>query len=284
MTRSPRRLSKQVREAVGEHVRDLPVQAARLAMFGVGRALLISDRVTKDYKELRGSGPRPVLNRLRGDVQHLAGKAVTRVTDRVAGPGEPTTAPTAPETEDVPVARPPAKGGDSPVAEPEIAVGKPSSAAPGGTTEATPTPKAAPARTARTTTASSPAAPEPVTAPGSTAEPVAAARPEPQAEPAPEPKARPKAAPKPASKAAPRAAAPKAAAKAASKAASKAKIAAESLPVPDYDQASLASLRGRLRNLSAEQVRQLRTYERENAARADVLRMYENRIAKLDQG
>ncbi|MBC6467105.1 hypothetical protein [Actinomadura alba] len=194
-----------------------------MAMFGVGRALLLSDRVTRDYKELRGSGPGPVLNRLRGDVQGLAGRAVTRVADRVSGSGQPTSTPKAPKA---PAARPPAKAGKPPVVEPEIAVGKPSPAASG--------------RTAET------AAPRPKTTPEPTA------RPEPPARPAAEPTTAPKA-----------------------------RIAPESLPVPDYDQATLPSLRGRLRGLSIEQVRLLRAYERENAARADVLRMFENRIVKL---
>lgn len=255
MTRSPRRLSKHVREAVGEHVRDLPVQAARLAMFGVGRALLLSDRVSRDYKELRGSGPGPVLNRLRGDVQNLAGKAVTRVTERVSGSGEPTTMPkTTPTEPTAPAARPPAKAGEPPLVEPEIAVGKPSPAASAGAAEtAAPRPKTTPEPTPRADATARPeptSRPEP-TAPESTTRPRSTARAKSPARPAVAPMA---------------------------------KIAPESLPVPDYDQATLASLRGRLRGLSIEQVRVLRAYERENAARADVLRMFENRITKLESG
>ena len=41
MTRSPRRLKQQVQDTVGEQIRDLPLHAVRLAMFGVGRALLL---------------------------------------------------------------------------------------------------------------------------------------------------------------------------------------------------------------------------------------------------
>jgi hypothetical protein len=59
------------------------------------------------------------------------------------------------------------------------------------------------------------------------------------------------------------------------------KIAAESLPVPDYDDATLASVRARLRTLNAAQVSQLRDYEQEHKARADFLKMFDNRIAKL---
>jgi hypothetical protein len=58
-------------------------------------------------------------------------------------------------------------------------------------------------------------------------------------------------------------------------------MSVEDLPVTGYDDASLASVRARLRGLDARQVGQLRDYERANAARADFLRMYENRISKL---
>ena len=56
---------------------------------------------------------------------------------------------------------------------------------------------------------------------------------------------------------------------------------AKDLPVTGYDEATLASVRARLRGLDAGQVGELRDYERSHAARADFLRMYENRIAKL---
>ena len=53
-------------------------------------------------------------------------------------------------------------------------------------------------------------------------------------------------------------------------------------PLPNYDALSVASLRARLRNLDVAQVRQLADYERAHAARADVLAMFERRIAKLE--
>ena len=53
-------------------------------------------------------------------------------------------------------------------------------------------------------------------------------------------------------------------------------------PLPNYDELSVASLRARLRNLDVAQVRQLADYERAHAARADVLAMFERRIAKLE--
>ncbi len=53
-------------------------------------------------------------------------------------------------------------------------------------------------------------------------------------------------------------------------------------PLPNYDELSVASLRARLRNLDVAQVTQLADYERAHAARADVLSMFERRIAKLE--
>jgi hypothetical protein len=54
------------------------------------------------------------------------------------------------------------------------------------------------------------------------------------------------------------------------------------LPVPNYDDLSLASLRARLRNLDQSQVRTLLDYEKAHAGRPDVLMMFERRITKLD--
>jgi hypothetical protein len=53
------------------------------------------------------------------------------------------------------------------------------------------------------------------------------------------------------------------------------------LPLPNYDELSIASLRARLRNLNVTQLRQLAGYEQAHAARAEVLTMFERRIAKL---
>lgn len=56
---------------------------------------------------------------------------------------------------------------------------------------------------------------------------------------------------------------------------------AADLPVPGYDQLTLASLRSRLRYLDIGQLRVLADYERATANRADVVGMFERRIAKL---
>ncbi len=201
MTPSPRRLKEQVKETVSE----LPIHAARLAVMGVGRALMLTDRVRKDYRDVRQTGLGPVLGRLRDDAESLTGAVVGKVAGRQESNGQ---------VDDRP----------RPTDESEISVGKP--------TEPARPPK--PAATTR------PASPPP--APKSAAKPEAAK-------------------PKPAT--------PK---------------AASDLPVSDYDDASIASVRARLRGLDARQVAELRDYERANAARADFLRMYENRIAKLKAG
>jgi hypothetical protein len=60
--------------------------------------------------------------------------------------------------------------------------------------------------------------------------------------------------------------------------------ASEDVPLPNYDELSVASLRARLRNLDAAQVKQLAEYERAHAARGDVITMFERRIAKLEAG
>ncbi|MET9067240.1 hypothetical protein [Streptosporangium sandarakinum] len=53
-------------------------------------------------------------------------------------------------------------------------------------------------------------------------------------------------------------------------------------PMPGYGQLTVASLRARMRGKSAEQVRLLLAYERATTARPEVVRMYENRLAKLE--
>ena len=65
-------------------------------------------------------------------------------------------------------------------------------------------------------------------------------------------------------------------------AAGPAPAAAGAAPLPNYDELSVASLRARLRNLDVTQVKQLAEYERAHAARAEVLTMFERRIAKLE--
>jgi outer membrane biosynthesis protein TonB len=127
------------------------------------------------------------------------------------------------------------------------------------------------------------AAPEPQATPEPTAAPEPQAIPEPTA--APEPKV---AAPKPARASTSagsnvRVLPPEEVAAAAAAASAPAAAPAE-LPLANYDDLTIASLRARLRNLSADQLNQLIDYEKSHAARADVISMFERRIAKLAEG
>jgi hypothetical protein len=57
--------------------------------------------------------------------------------------------------------------------------------------------------------------------------------------------------------------------------------AAES-PLPNYDDLTIASVRARLRNLSAAQLGELVAYEKAHASRDDFIAMFERRIAKVE--
>jgi hypothetical protein len=56
------------------------------------------------------------------------------------------------------------------------------------------------------------------------------------------------------------------------------------LPIPGYDELSLASLRARLRYLDAKQLRILLEHEKSASNRAAVVTMFERRIAKIESG
>ncbi|MEU0239839.1 hypothetical protein ABZ234_19315 [Nocardiopsis sp. NPDC006198] len=60
--------------------------------------------------------------------------------------------------------------------------------------------------------------------------------------------------------------------------------AVEDLAVPTYDELTLPSVRARLRKLTIEQVRDLRAYEVAHGGRTEFIKMYDNRIAKLEAG
>lgn len=55
----------------------------------------------------------------------------------------------------------------------------------------------------------------------------------------------------------------------------------DDLPIPDFDNISLGSLRARLRSLSVEQLLVLREWEQAHAHRLPVITLLDNRIAKL---
>lgn len=56
---------------------------------------------------------------------------------------------------------------------------------------------------------------------------------------------------------------------------------AEDLPVPGYDELTLPSIRARLRKLTIDEVRLLRAYEVAHQERPEFVKMYDNRITKL---
>lgn len=60
--------------------------------------------------------------------------------------------------------------------------------------------------------------------------------------------------------------------------------AAGDLPVSNYDELSVPSLRARMRGLSAAQLRILIDYESVHAERGTVLAMFERRLAKVEAG
>jgi hypothetical protein len=60
--------------------------------------------------------------------------------------------------------------------------------------------------------------------------------------------------------------------------------ASSALPLANYDELSVASLRARLRNLSNDDLTQLMTYEKANQNRPEVVKMFQNRLIKMTSG
>ena len=56
------------------------------------------------------------------------------------------------------------------------------------------------------------------------------------------------------------------------------------LPLANYDELSVASLRARLRNLTNDDLTQLMAYEKAHQDRPEVITMFENRLAKMTTG
>ena len=292
---------------VSERIKEAPAQALRGVFAGIGQLLLITDK-------LRNKAPADE-DVPRGRAPETAETVTDTTVTSPAGQREETAAAPAEAVATEPVATGPVATG--PVATgPEA--GEPDAAAPAAAEPtaaeaavakaavAEPAPAAKPAAAKRATARTAPAKPvtaKPATKPGT--KPTAARRPaakpattdpaataDPAAELAPKP-------PKPqgardfdktgnvrvlgdeAEGSAP-AAEPVNAAAPASAEAPESGPAESAPPLPNYDELSVASLRARLRNLDVAQVRQLADYERGHAARADVLAMFERRVAKLE--
>ena len=56
------------------------------------------------------------------------------------------------------------------------------------------------------------------------------------------------------------------------------------LPLANYDELTVASLRARLRNLSNDDLTLLMTYEKEHQNRPEVIKMFQNRLIKMTSG
>ena len=260
---------------VSERIKEAPAQALRGVFAGIGQLLLITDKLRnkashQDVPQART----PVASKTVTDttVTSRAGRdAETAPVDAAAAPAAATAAPSAPA---------PAEA----VAEGEAVTAEPVPAKPA----ARPRRTAAKPVTDKPVTAKPPAKPattKPVTPRRTAAKAAAAEAAESSGEAAPKPPKRQSArnfdktgnvrvlgdeADSPVASAAPAAAA------------AAPEPAAAAAPLPNYDELSVASLRARLRNLDVAQVRQLAEYERTHAARADLLSMFERRIAKLE--
>jgi hypothetical protein len=270
---------------VSERIKEAPAHALRGVFAGIGQLLLITDKLRNKASH----------QDVQQDRMPVASKSVTDTTVTSPAGRDAGTAPVA-------AAAAPAEA----VAEGEAVTAEPVPAKPA----ARPRRTTAKPMTGKPVTAKPPAKPataKPVTPRRTAAKAAAAEAAESAGEAAPKPPKRQsprdfdktgnvrvlgdKAA-SPAASAAPAPAAaapepaptpePAAAAEPAVEAAAAAEPTAAAAPLPNYDELSVASLRARLRNLDVAQVRQLAEYERTHAARADVLTMFERRIAKLE--
>jgi hypothetical protein len=252
---------------VSERIKEAPAHALRGVFAGIGQLLLITDK-------LRNKASHQDVPQARTPV---ASKSVTDTT---------VTSPAGRDAGTAPVAAAPAAAAAAAAAAPAEAVAE------GEAVTAEPVP-AKPAVRPRRTTAK-PMTGKPVTAKPpakpATAKPVTPRRTAAKAAAAEAAESAGEAAPKPPKRQSPRdfdktgnvrVLGDKAASAAPAPAAAAPEPAAAA-PLPNYDELSVASLRARLRNLDVAQVRQLAEYERAHAARADVLSMFERRIAKLE--
>ena len=275
---------------VNDRIKEIPAQALRAVFAGIGQILLIADKLRARAVE-QVSGPdaapaaQPADPAQRADATQRADAASTA---GAAGPGEATGPAEAAQPVPEAPRRPPratgkpapgrARRGAPPAApqrprwrsldetgnvrlldegEEDLAPGTDAAAEPAAKAAAEPAAKAAaePAASPATSSASAAAAP-------TAAAPTAAAP----------------------GVTAPTAAAPGVTAPAAPATPDTPAAGAGALPLANYDQLSLASLRARLRVLDAAQVSLLLDYEKAHESRPDVVTMFERRIAKLNAG
>jgi hypothetical protein len=273
---------------VTDRIKEFPGQALRAVFAGVGQLLLAADKV---WEQLSGSGHAPAQQADQAVEPQAAAVAAPAAAARPAAASSaspasaasPAAAPQAPEAADSrwrsldKTGNVRLLGGDDaelaePASTPAAAAEAPVAAEPAGTesaelaeptsaevAEPTPAEMAEPA-------AAELAEPEPAEV--AVPEPAEVAKPEPV-----EPVLAAASTEAPSPEPAPAAAAP-----------AEAAPAEAALPVPGYDQLTVASLRARLRVLDAAQVQTLLDYEKAHEGRTAVITMFERRIAKLEEG
>ncbi|MGP3957525.1 hypothetical protein ACTWPT_16115 [Nonomuraea sp. 3N208] len=281
-----RKITKTVtnKDELKEKAKDLPLMVIQSTLSAAGQALLLVDRVKNSIKGL-------------GAKEEREEEQVSRpsAAEQVA----------APAAEDKPARK-----------EPVIFAPRPGTAEPNGAAKTKPDPVIfAPAGKEEAVATAEPEAPatEPAAKTETAAKPETAPKPAAKTEATPKPAAKTKATPKPAAetkvvdepapavepKAAPAApkavaepaveesAAPEAVAEPAvaeAPAAAPEQVAKPVEPLPGYDEMTVASLRARMRGKTAEQIGDFLAYERATQGRPEVVRMFENRLAKLQAG
>jgi hypothetical protein len=233
-----------------ERIKEAPAQALRAVFAGVGQVLLMTERIRRralGQEHPQVSATKPVPAKPSTDTTAKSG------TDNTAKPGTATTAETGTTTVT------PAKAGIP-------APAKTTTRTPAKTTKRTPAKATAPtpAKTttrapAKTTTRTPAKTTTRTPAKAKTPAPAEAAAPTPAEVVTPAPTTSP-----------------------AGPARSEVR-GTGTLPVPHYSELSIASLRARLRGLDIAQIRDLLAYERTHEDRANVIAMFERRIAKLEE-
>jgi hypothetical protein len=280
---------------VNDRLKEIPAQALRTVFATIGQLLLVADRFrARAAEQLSGSGE----------------STATRPADQAPAEAPPVTPP-APRTAPAEEAESDRwrsldktgnvrllDGDEEQGAEDLAASVTPSSAEPSSSEPVTPaTPEAVPAPVEYTPTEPVPAVPVPAVPTPAEPQPAVPA-PADLAEPQPADPAVPApadlAVPQPADPAVldaadlavgePQPADPAVPAPADLTTAEPAAAAGAALPVPNYDQLTVASLRARLRVLDAGGVQVLLDYEKAHEGRPAVITMFERRLTKLSEG
>jgi len=247
---------------VTERVKEAPAQALRAVFSGIGQVLLVADRI-KNRAEADRARPAAI------EPPAQPRQAAPVVRDETRWRSLDTTGNVRLLSEDEAARAEPsvARGSLSPETTPAPA----GAAAPAPAADSAPAPAAELNLAAEAPEATEPAAVAEVIEPGETVEVIEPAATEEAIEPS----------------------APAEAAEAAAAAQTGPEVPGEpalavisqaTLPVPNYDNLTIASLRARLRGLDRSQVQLLHDYEKANAGRPEILTMFERRIAKLDSG